>query len=105
MIQLKQETRADWYVVTVTGRADAEAADILEMELRMAAGLNDKVAVDLSGVQYISSAGLRALLQGARAAQNRNSEFAVCAPSAPVKKVFDMTGMGQLMRIEEALPC
>ena len=104
MMQVTQETRADWCVVTLRGRADSETADRLETELRAVIEQNPKVAVDFRGVDYISSAGLRALIQGARAAQS-NSEFAVCAPSPPVKKVFDMTGMGLLMRIEEALPC
>ena len=105
MITIQQETRSGWRVVKVAGRADAEAADKLESELRTAVEGHAQVAVELSGVDYISSAGLRALLQAARAAQGRESEFTVCAPSAAVKKVFDMSGMKQVLRILEALPC
>ena len=105
MIESKQETRGGWLVVRVKGRADAEAADDLEAALRLAVDQHVKVAADLTALDYISSAGLRAVLQAARAAQSKNVEFAVCGMSAPVKKVFDMSGMHQVLTIHGELPC
>ena len=104
MLQVTQETRSGWYVVTVKGRADGETADQLETELRTAVEQHDKVAADFSTLDYISSSGLRAVLQAARTAQIRNSEFAVCALSAPVKRVFELSGLHDVVRIEAALP-
>jgi anti-anti-sigma factor len=104
MMQVTQDTRDDWRVVTVRGRADSVTADELEETLKSAVGEHKKVAVDFRAVDYISSAGLRALIQAARAAQGR-SELAICAPSAAVKKVFDMSGMENLVNIRESLPC
>jgi len=105
MIQVTQETRSGWYVVGVRGRADSEAADELEGALRAAVETHPKVAADFALLDYISSAGLRAVLQAARAAQAINSEFAVCSPSARVKKVFDMSGLHHVLRIYGELPC
>jgi anti-sigma B factor antagonist len=105
MIQTNEVTRGGWRVVTVTGRADAEAADTLEAALRSAIEDNDKVAADFGTLEYISSAGLRAVLQAARAAQTRASEFAVCGLSAPVRKIFDMSGLHHVLRIHGELPC
>ena len=105
MIEFTQENKSGWWVVSVTGRADAEAADALENALRGALEGNPKVAADLSHLDYISSAGLRAVIQAARAAQARNAEFAVCSLSAPVKKVFDMSGMHHILKIHGELPC
>jgi len=105
MLQVTQETRSGWCVVKVAGRATGENADQLESELRAAAERHDKVAVDFSTLDYISSAGLRAVLQAARTAQGRNAEFTVCALSGPVKRVFDMSGVHHVLRIEGALPC
>lgn len=104
MMQVTQETRQDWRVVTVRGRADSEAADQLEQELCSAVEHHQKVAVDFAGVDYISSAGLRALIQAARAAQGK-SEFAVCALTPSVKRVFDMSGMEHIMTVHGAMPC
>ena len=105
MIQLSQEVRSGWCVVAVAGRADSAAADELESALRSAVEQHPKVAADFSAVVYISSAGLRAVLQAARAAQERQVEFAVCQLSAPARKVFDMSGMHHILRIEGELPC
>jgi anti-sigma B factor antagonist len=105
MIQATQEMRSGWYVVGVTGRADGECADALEAVLRSAVESNPKVAADFSSLDYISSAGIRAVLQAARAAEERRSEFAVCSLSLPVKKVFDMSGLHHILRIHGELPC
>jgi anti-anti-sigma factor len=45
------------------------------------------------------------VLQAARAAEVRQSEFAVCSLSPPVKKVFDMSGLHHILRIHGELPC
>ena len=105
MIQVTEATRAGWQVVGVTGRADAEAADQLEAALRAAIAGHAKVAVDFSALDYISSAGLRAVIQAARASEAREGEFAVCALSPNVKKVFDMSGLHHILHIQGELPC
>lgn len=89
----------------VAGRADAEAADDLESALRTAIDQHPKVAADFRSLDYISSAGLRAVLQAARAAQSKDVEFAVCGMSAPVRKVFNMSGMHHVLTIHGELPC
>ena len=73
MMQFTEETRSGWQVVRVTGRADAETADALEAALRSAIAVHARVAADFAALDYISSAGLRAVLQAARAAQTRGS--------------------------------
>lgn len=105
MIELAQQTRGGWYVVTIRGRADAEAADEVERTLRAAVEQHDRVAADFVNLDYISSAGLRAVLQAARAAQERKTEFTVCRLRGPVKKVFEISGMQHILRLEEELPC
>ena len=105
MIQLTEETKSGWWVVGVRGRADAEAAEALEGALRAALDAHPRVAADLAHLDYISSAGLRAVIQAARAAQAKNLEFAVCSLSASVRKVFDMSGMHHILQIHGELPC
>ena len=105
MIQVTQEARSGWQVVSVRGRADAEASDQLESVLKAALEQGSKVAADFSALDYISSAGLRAVLQAARAAQVQKIEFAVCGLSPSVKKVFDMSGMHKILTVHGELPC
>src|SRR5258708_12920443 len=104
MIQHSEGTTAGWCVGSVRGRADADSADELEAALRTALNNNAKVAADLSGLDYVSSAGLRALIQAARAAEARGGEFAICSPTPSVKRVFAMSGLHQTLTIHESLP-
>lgn len=105
MIQVKEEARNGWHIVTVSGRADHEASDALEAALRSAVEGNPRVAADFSALNFISSAGLRSVLQAARAAQSRGSEFAICGLSEMVRKVFSVSGLDRILKIHGELPC
>jgi anti-anti-sigma factor len=105
MMELTEETRGDWFVVAVRGRADALASEQLQERLCAAVERSKQVAVDFSAVDYVSSCGLRALLHAAREAQGRAVRFAICSPSAPAKKVFDISGLAQILEIHGDLPC
>jgi anti-sigma B factor antagonist len=105
MIELTEQTRDGWLVVAVSGRADAESADELEGALIAAIHRNPRVAADFAALNYISSGGLRAVIQAARAAQMRQVGFVVYSPTTRVRKVFDMSGLHQIIQIVEVLPC
>lgn len=104
-IQISESQREGWHIVTVKGRVDAVSADLLEQALVAAGGTHPKIAVDCSAIDYISSAGLRSLLEGARAAQAAKATYVVCSPSTRVKQVFDISRMHLVLPIQEALPC
>ena len=105
MIEATEETRSGWLAVSVSGRADAEASDELEKLLRSAVERSPRVAADFADLDYISSAGLRAVIQAARAAEALNVEFAICALPPNIKKVFDMSGLHHILKIYGELPC
>jgi anti-sigma B factor antagonist len=105
MIETTEESRNGWQVVRIAGRADSEAADTLEKALRSAVEAHPRVAADLSALTYISSAGLRSVVQAARAAQGRGSEFVICSVNGMVRKVFDVSGLGKFIKIHGELPC
>lgn len=104
-MHVTMETRGIWHIVSVTGRVDSVTANELTAVLLTAVAGNAQVAVDCSGVEYISSAGLASLLEGARAARNPHRELRVCAPSQRVKQVFEISGLRDRLDVREALPC
>lgn len=100
-LEIEHETRDGWCIVRPTGRADGHTANELETALTGAAKNNDKVAVDLSSVDYISSAGLRAVLNGARAAQIRHGEFVLCRPRPSVSKILEISGIANIIKVQD----
>ncbi|KUR72788.1 hypothetical protein AQZ52_06080 [Novosphingobium fuchskuhlense] len=61
---------------------------------------SDHVVVDCATVDYVSSAGLRALLVAAKAAQSKGMKFAVCSLKPHVKEIFTVSGFDKIVRID-----
>lgn len=57
------------------------------------------VVIDMQGLDYISSAGLRAIMQAARKMQQQGGSLALCSLSGDVRAVFETSGFDQLIAI------
>jgi anti-anti-sigma factor len=78
-------------VIALEGDLDLAGAATLEREL---AGLEDSiVVVDLRGLGFMDSSGLRALAVAALRAQGAGRRFALVPGAAQVMRVFDITRM------------
>ena len=89
-IQL-QEGRPLTQTVALVGRLDTETAPSLEAELdRLLASPVQVIVFDLSGLDYISSAGLQSLFRAQRSMKARAGEALLVNPQPQVQKVFDI---------------
>ena len=87
-------------VAIADGRIDGINASAFEQALRNAIGDGDKaVIVDLSGLSYISSAGLRAILLIAKMLSGRSAKFGLCSLSGPIREVFEISGFDKIVDI------
>ncbi len=57
----------------------------------------DRVVLDFKEIGYISSAGLRVLLQGEKTSKNKGSAMMLQNVSVEVMEVFDMTGFSDIL--------
>lgn len=91
-------------VVLPEGRLDYDAAAGFQSTLEQALTGGEKpkgMVIDCTSLTYVSSAGLRSFLVGARAAKSGGVPFVVCSLSASVREVFTVSGFS---RIIEELP-
>ena len=86
-------------VAVVEGRINTATAPQLEEKLVPALDGVTDLAIDMSGLNYISSAGLRVLL-GAAQDMDGKGDMAVHNLNESVKEVFDVTGFSNLFNIE-----
>lgn len=85
---------------TLGGRLDTIAAPELDSEIKASLdGVKDLV-LDISGIDYISSAGLRVLLS-AHKTMNKQGNMKVTGASQAIMEIFDITGFIDLINIEE----
>lgn len=85
--------------LALEGRLDTMTAPQLEAELKSAIDGVTELALDFSGLDYISSAGLRVLL-AAQKVMNRQGVMRVLHVNETVMEVFDVTGFTDILTIE-----
>ena len=103
-MEISFEKKGEWTAVTVQGRIDTISAPQFENEMReqMNEGTS-RFVVDLGKCDYVSSAGLRCILAAGKNAKATGGELACCGLSGMVNQVFDISGLGSLLRICDSL--
>lgn len=89
----------DVRILALNGRLDTATAPAAEARLMATLAAAPKLVVDLAGVPYVSSAGLRLLLRGHRQARATGAGFALAAPQAAVRDVLAMSGFDTALAI------
>jgi anti-anti-sigma factor len=99
-IEIEQEQVGSVRVLVLSGRLDTETAADVELALQdlFAAGEREYV-IDLSGIGYVSSAGLRVLLSLAKLLDGGKGSLRLCGLNAAVTQVFDVAGFSKLFAI------
>lgn len=103
---MKIETRkaGSAVIVALSGRLDGAGAPDVEARLFAAARQGGGRAVlDCCGIDYISSAGLRALLLGAKACVQEGGELAVAALQPECRAVMEASGLLSVLRYHETV--
>ena len=85
--------------ITLSGRLDTNSSPALEAELKQSVGGVKELIFDFSGVEYISSAGLRVLL-AAQKVMNRQGSMKLIGVNDDVMEVFEITGFSDILTIE-----
>jgi anti-sigma B factor antagonist len=103
-VNVRLETFGSTTLVVPEGRLDFGAAPGFEKQLQEAlAGTGGTVPaaviIDGTALDYVSSAGLRAVLLAARASQRAGIMFALCALKPAVREVFDLSGFSRIIAV------
>lgn len=95
------ELAGDVVVARLAGRLDSGAAQSTEESFArvLAAGAN-RLAVDLSDLEYISSAGLRVLLVVAKKLGQTNGKIVLFGLGPRVQEVFAISGFDRIFTIQ-----
>ncbi|MGM9683059.1 MAG: STAS domain-containing protein [Eubacteriales bacterium] len=86
-------------VIAVTGRLDTTTAPELEKELDSVLEVARDLTFDMTGLEYISSAGLRVILK-AQKAMNVRGSMKLTGVNDSIMEVFDITGFLDILTIE-----
>lgn len=108
MTNLIVEQKGDVFIVRIRGRLDAICSPITEK--RVFEAINEgqyNLLLDMSGVSYLSSAGMRMLLSVTKRLRTMSGKLAICSVTANVVDVLKMSGFDHALHLfkteEEAL--
>ena len=85
--------------LALDGRLDALTSLDFQDVLLSAIEQEDYVELDFSGLAYVSSAGLRLLLMGQKAAIAKSGRMVLKGVSEDIMEVLDMTGFSDILTI------
>jgi anti-sigma B factor antagonist len=92
-MEIKQEKKGDVIVLNVSGRLDATTAPDLESELVPLIEKNGKkIVINVDGLEYISSAGLRIMLLGMKMIKKVEGQMMLCEMKDHIREIFEIAG-------------
>lgn len=96
-VQWETREQGSWIIFALSGRLDRINAEDTGKQGDELLAAHDKLAIDLSSLEYISSAGLRILLRLAKGAKTQGKSFALCGAAGFVREVLEDSNMDVLV--------
>jgi len=88
--------------VTLVGRLDILAAEAIGLPLAAAAGARGNMIVDMAGVDFIASLGIRQLVTTAKTVARGAGRLVLLRPNPVVAEVLSASGLDQLLPIVQS---
>jgi len=105
-MELVSKRFADTVVVLPRGRIDHATAEQFKaaLALHLAPGAaRDPLVIDLTGVEYISSVGLRVLMLASKQAKAQGCALAVCGLQPVVREIFEISRFNLVLQVFPSL--
>lgn len=100
-MEFAHEQSGDVVIVKLAGRLDSVAAQPAEESFaQVLANGAPRLAIDMSKLEYISSAGLRVLLVMAKKVQQAKGKVVLFGLAANVREVFSISGFDRIFAIQ-----
>jgi anti-sigma B factor antagonist len=99
---LRIDVRAapDRIVFELHGELDLLGAPLLQRRIEQAdVGSRGIVVLDLQGLRFVDSAGLRVILSAHEGARQRGQEFALTRGSEQVRRLLSIAGVDEHLRV------
>ena len=103
-LPIEHSDQPGWAIISPSGEIDLATVGQLEDALAapMESGDTD-IAVDLTGVTFMDSTGLRALLAANQNLSSAGHRLVLIVAGGPVDRLLDISGVGQTLAIFQSL--
>ncbi|NGX46673.1 MAG: Anti-sigma-B factor antagonist [Chlamydiae bacterium] len=98
-VEITVEQEGDIHLVTIEGRVDAATTPIVEKKLAKLLDISQKIAIDCSNIDYLSSSGMRLLLSMTKKMHAAKKKLAFFGMSDDVMEIIRMAGFERILKI------
>jgi anti-sigma B factor antagonist len=102
-MEIKINTIDNVQIVTIEGNIDSSVASEVTDKIVPLATEKAKIILDMTGVPYMSSAGLRTLLSMHRRATTNDAQLILVGLSEDIKDTMSVTGFLNFFTVSESL--
>lgn len=100
-MEFTEKQQANVTIVKIAGRLDSNSVQPAEQNFaRVLAAGPSHLAIDMSSLDYISSAGLRVLLVVAKKAQQGKRKVVLFSLMSNVREIFSISGFDKIFQIQ-----
>ena len=100
MLSIETDNTQSVSVMKVKGRVDSETAPELDDALtKLLQNNKNRIVLNLQGVDYMSSAGLRAMVKAYQNAKKSGGDVRLASVSDPVEVILRTVGMMQMLQM------
>ena len=86
-------------LIVLTGRLDIQGAAAVDLRFSAVAAANRAVVVDMAGVSFLASMGLRTLILGAKSMRGKAGRMVLWRPQPLVEEVLTTSGTQALLPV------
>lgn len=101
-LKIELEVKQDVLCIRLSGELDHHSADELRDRTVNAIENNNihHIVLNLENLSFMDSSGLGVILGRYKQIKQLNGEMVVCAISPPIQRLFDMSGLFKIIRLE-----
>jgi len=86
-------------VVAISGRVDSTSAGIMDLELGRQISANRQVVLDFTRVQFLASAGVRAIIKAMKTAKRSNHKVKLACIPDHIAEILETLGMMEILQV------
>ena len=97
-LSIRTDSTQDIPIMQVSGRIDSDSAPHLDEALAKLIQDHNKIVLNLQDVEYMSSAGLRAIVRAYQVTKKQGGDVHLACVPTPVEGVLLTVGMNQMLK-------
>ena len=99
-MNIETRTGDDVLVVEISGKLDSlSSGDASDRIVSIVQGGHKRVLLNLEKLEFLTSAGMRVILLGAKLLQQNRGELKICNPRSEVRELLEISGFDSLIKI------